>query len=92
MRNQTRGLQHRGPDGGLGDFWRIGSLGTLLHIGKLVAQRGDAAFGQSIRYCGHEWMRRAGSRAMGQQIAYARIGRYLQQPRNLPRVIDSNAH
>ena len=62
-------------NGRMRDARRIRSLGTLLHIGELVAQGGDAASGQLRGGGGHERMGHPGTRAVGQdETCLGRIG------------------
>ena len=48
----------RGADGGgngRGEYWRaVGGVAALLHVGKLVAERGDIDGGEGVGEAGHE--------------------------------------
>ena len=46
--HEPRRLRHRGTHRGLCKLRRIGALAALLHIGELIAKRGDAALGEPI--------------------------------------------
>jgi hypothetical protein len=46
----------------------------MLHIGKLIAQGGDAAPGKPLGNGRHERMRHAGPGAVRENVAGARIG------------------
>ena len=60
----------------------IQSLRTLLHIGELVAKRGDPALVQPVRHRRHEPMRHPGARAMRYHVASCRLPRQLQKTRD----------
>ena len=73
----------------LGKFGRIRALGALLHVGKLITQRGDPTLCESVRDADHKRMRHAGARTMRQHIADVRTIRRLQQTGDTPPVIDN---
>src|SRR5437588_1745028 len=54
IRRQTRHFCNRHTDGGMGEFGRVRPLRAALHIRKLIAQRGDAAFRKPLRNGSHE--------------------------------------
>ena len=47
LRQGVRGCRDRGAHRGVGELRRIGALGAALHVGKLIAQCGDAALPES---------------------------------------------
>jgi len=88
IRQKAQRLARRSANGGLGKFWRIGPLAAPLHIGELIAQRGDAALGKTRRNRRHEGMRHASACAMRQHETGAGFRRRLQKPRNPQGLID----
>ena len=71
---------------------RVRPPGTLLHIGELVAQRGDAPFGETIGHRCHEGMRYPRAGAMRKHKTRSRLRRPLQKARDLRRMIDRNRY
>ena len=57
VRQCARGRGHRGAHRRLRHLRRVGPFAPCLHIGKLIAQRRDAAFGESVRDRRHERVR-----------------------------------
>jgi hypothetical protein len=70
------------------ELGRVRPPATLLHVGELVAQGGDAALGELDRDRRHERMLHAGAGAMRQHIAGARARRCDEQAGDAARVID----
>lgn len=56
------------------DLGRIGPLRSALHVRKLVAQRRDAAFGESFGGRRHEGVCHARAGTVREDVARARIG------------------
>src|ERR1700733_11706516 len=80
-----------GADGGVREWRRTGPLRAALHVGKLVAQRGNATCRKAFGNCGHEWMRHAGAGAMSKDVTSARAGWHLQQSRDVDAALVGNA-
>ena len=86
-------FRHRGAHRGLRKLRRIGALAALLHIGELIAKRGDAAFGKPVGDCRHEGMGHAGAGAMGEHVAErVRLRGTCKQTRDALRLIDGDGH
>ena len=83
LRRKPRRLGDRGADGGVRDPRRIGPLAALLHIGELVAERGDAAGFEPLGDRPHERMRHAGAGAMGEHVAGERLRGRNEEPRHI---------
>ena len=82
------GFGHRGAHGGVRDRRRVGPLAALLHIGKLIAQRRHAAFGQALGGGLHGGVGHPGPGAMGKHKARAGIGGTDQQRGDRARIAD----
>ena len=65
----------------------VGTLSVVLHVGKLIAQRGNAALCQLGRDRGDEGMLHPCSRAMREYVAGSCVGRRLQQPGNTDAIL-----
>ncbi len=65
FRTAPSGFGDCGTNGGMGDGRRIRPLAPFLHVGKLIAQGCDLAFGETGRDCLHKGMRHSGAGAMG---------------------------
>src|ERR1700756_555118 len=83
-----RGLRNRGADGCVSDCPRLGPLAAFLHVGKLIAQRRDAASGEADGDDLHRGMDHADARAMGEDKTGARPARPYQEPGNWSRRAD----
>ena len=81
-RAASRGFRDRGAHRGMRDGRRIGPLAALFHVGKLVAQRRDAAFGKARRNRFHRRMPHPRARAMGEDETGARLFRPHHQRRH----------
>jgi hypothetical protein len=86
--HEPRGLRHRGSNRRMCERGRVGPFSPLLHVWKLIAQRGDAALSEFPRNNLHEWMEHSRSRSMRQDVAGARLGRDQQQTGDGVCVID----
>jgi hypothetical protein len=75
----SAGFRHRSPDGRLCELGWVGPFAALLHVGKLVAQRGDAALSEFPCHSLHEGMEHSGPRAVREHVAGARLRRRQQQ-------------
>ena len=69
---KLRGCGDGRAHGRVRELRRVGPLAPLLHVGKLVAQRRDAALAELGRDALHERVRHAGPGAVRQHIAGAR--------------------
>jgi hypothetical protein len=72
-------LRDSGADRRVTQGWRVGALGALLHVGKLIAQRANSQRRQFTRNLCHERMRHPGSRTMREHIKRVRVRRQFQQ-------------
>src|SRR5262249_40870859 len=59
-RRKLSGCGHGGPNGRMRKFGWVGPPGALLHVRKLITQRGDAALGELPRDGVHEWVEHSG--------------------------------
>ena len=86
--HEPGGLPHRGSNRRMRKLGRVGPFAPLLHIRKLITQRGDGALSE-LRCNGfHEWMEHSRSRPMRQDVAGTRLRRDQQQAGNDVCVID----
>ena len=92
FRNEHRGFRHRGTHGGLCELRCIGALRVLLHIGKLVAQGGNAVSRESFGDRHHERMSHAGARAVREHTTRTCATRRKQQSRDAARLVDGDGH
>ncbi len=74
-----RSLRHRRADRCMRDRGRIGPLAASLHVGKLIAQRRDAAPGKASGNRFHRGMGHAGARTMSKNVTRLRLYRPQQQ-------------
>ena len=81
-RREPPRLGDRGAHRGVGDRRRIDPLAALLHVGELVAQRGDAALGEAVGDRRHRPVRHPGAGAVGQHQAGGRRRRRLPEARD----------
>jgi len=88
-RNEARGFVDRGAHRGLRERRCIRALRAALHVGKLIAQRGDAAPGEPGSDRGHEWMLHPGTCSVREHEARARIARRLQQTGHAAPAVDA---
>ena len=91
-REQARCFCDGRADGSLGKLGSVRPLRAPLHIGKLIAKRGDAVLGKSIRDVRHERVRHARACAVRHDIAGACIAWRKQQTGDALRVVDSYRH
>ena len=82
------GFGHRGAHGGVRNRRRVGPLAALFHVGKLIAQRRHAAFGEALGGGLHGGMGHSGPCPMGKDKARARIGGADQQRGDRARIAD----
>ena len=88
VRQPVAGLGHGGADGGLGQAGRIGPLAAPFHVGKLIAQGGDAALAQFHGDGGQERVIHSRTRPMRQHEAGPRLRRHQQQAGDANRIVD----
>src|SRR6202042_3598915 len=90
LRNEPHGLGNRCAHGCMGEPRSVRSLRALLHVWKLIAQRGDAPFAKPGCDRCHEWMGHAGPRAMREHVAGLRPRRYFQKAGDDVWVVDGD--
>ena len=86
------GLGHRGTHRCMTQRGWIRPARAPLHVGKLVAQRGDAQHTQLGGHGAHEGVVHTGTGAMGEDVTGARRRRQVQQRRHLRTAFDREAH
>ena len=79
------GLRHRGANRGMRDRRRIRPLAAAFHIGKLVAQRRDAALAEADRNRLHRLVVHACTGPVREHVSCPRMRRPDQRPRKPPR-------
>ena len=78
-RKLTRRLEHSRSYRRVRELGRIWSSTALLHVEKLIAQRGDSAHRQTSGDRRQKRMRHAGAGTMRQNITRTRLRRHLKQ-------------
>ena len=85
------GFRHGGANGRMRHRRRIGPLAAFFHVGKLIAQRRNAAFGEASRNRFHRRMGHAGAGAVREHVTRARLRRLDQQGGDLLTRADLNS-
>jgi hypothetical protein len=86
--HEPGGLPHRGSNRRMRKLGRVGPFAPLLHVRKLIAQRGDPALSEFPCNSFHEWVEHSRSRPMREDVAGARLRRGQQQSGDGVCVID----